>query len=149
MRRRDNSVLTSSIVCVVHDPPSSLTSAAPPFSKACGAHKGASNIAYRAIQPCTHRPLREHWLNIQFVTENAGSTPWISQTNVRVTLHSTENAVNIFTSVAISNFMRLQILTAASMTLTAFWDIPPCSLVEIDRRFRGAYCLHHQVNTYL
>jgi hypothetical protein len=25
-----------------------------------------------------------------------------------------------------------------------FWDIAPCSLVEINRRFRGAYCLHHQ-----
>jgi hypothetical protein len=28
--------------------------------------------------------------------------------------------------------------------MTAFWDIAPCSLVEVDRRFRGAYCLHHQ-----
>jgi len=26
----------------------------------------------------------------------------------------------------------------------AFWDISPCSLVKIDRRFRRAYCLHHQ-----
>jgi hypothetical protein len=25
----------------------------------------------------------------------------------------------------------------------AFWDIAPCSLV-VDRRFIGAYCLHHQ-----
>jgi hypothetical protein len=24
---------------------------------------------------------------------------------------------------------------------TALWDIAPCSLVEVDRRFRGAYCL--------
>jgi hypothetical protein len=24
------------------------------------------------------------------------------------------------------------------------WDVAPCSLVEIDRRFRGVYCLHHQ-----
>jgi hypothetical protein len=22
------------------------------------------------------------------------------------------------------------------------WDIAPCSVVEVDRRFRGAYCLH-------
>jgi hypothetical protein len=28
--------------------------------------------------------------------------------------------------------------------MTAFWDIAPCGLVEADRRFRGAYCLHHQ-----
>jgi hypothetical protein len=26
--------------------------------------------------------------------------------------------------------------------MTAFWDTGPCSLVEEDRRFRGAYCLH-------
>jgi hypothetical protein len=28
--------------------------------------------------------------------------------------------------------------------MTVFWDVEPCSLLEIDRRFRGAYCLHHQ-----
>jgi hypothetical protein len=27
-----------------------------------------------------------------------------------------------------------------------FWDVAPCSLVETDRRFSGAYCLHHQGN---
>jgi hypothetical protein len=27
------------------------------------------------------------------------------------------------------------------MKMTAFWDIASCSL-EVDRRFRGAYCLH-------
>jgi hypothetical protein len=26
---------------------------------------------------------------------------------------------------------------------TAFWDIAPCSLVEVDQHFRSAYCLHH------
>jgi hypothetical protein len=25
-----------------------------------------------------------------------------------------------------------------------FWDVAPYSLVQNDRRFRGAYCLHHQ-----
>jgi hypothetical protein len=40
--------------------------------------------------------------------------------------------------------VRFQILMAANMKMTAFWDIVPCSLVEVDRRFRGAYCLHHQ-----
>jgi hypothetical protein len=24
-----------------------------------------------------------------------------------------------------------------------FWDVVPCSHVEVDRRFRGAYFLHH------
>jgi hypothetical protein len=25
-----------------------------------------------------------------------------------------------------------------------FWVVDPCSLVEVYRRFRGVYCLHHQ-----
>jgi hypothetical protein len=28
--------------------------------------------------------------------------------------------------------------------MTAFWDIVLYSLVEVDRRFRGVYCLHVQ-----
>jgi hypothetical protein len=28
--------------------------------------------------------------------------------------------------------------------VTALWDIVPCSVVEVDRRFRGAYSLRHQ-----
>jgi hypothetical protein len=29
--------------------------------------------------------------------------------------------------------------------MTVFWDIVPCSLVEVSQRFRGACCLHHQI----
>jgi hypothetical protein len=32
---------------------------------------------------------------------------------------------------------------AASMKMRSFWDIAPCSF-GVDRRFRAAYCLHHQ-----
>jgi hypothetical protein len=32
--------------------------------------------------------------------------------------------------------------------MALFMDIAPCSLVEVDRRFRGAYCFHHQSLTY-
>jgi hypothetical protein len=39
-----------------------------------------------------------------------------------------------------------QVLTAASMKFRVFWDVAPCSHVDVDRRFRGAYCLHHQVD---
>jgi hypothetical protein len=38
--------------------------------------------------------------------------------------------------------MRFQVLTAKRMKMTVFWVLAPCSLIEIDRRFRGAYCLH-------
>jgi len=26
-----------------------------------------------------------------------------------------------------------------------FWDVLPCSQIDVYRRFRGAYCLHHRV----
>jgi hypothetical protein len=28
--------------------------------------------------------------------------------------------------------------------MAVFWDVPPCRLADVHRRFRGAYCLHHQ-----
>jgi hypothetical protein len=28
--------------------------------------------------------------------------------------------------------------------MAVLWDVAPSSLVDIDPRFRGAYCLHHQ-----
>jgi hypothetical protein len=40
--------------------------------------------------------------------------------------------------------VRFQVFTAASIKMTVFWDVVPCSLVEIGCRFGGAYCLHHQ-----
>jgi hypothetical protein len=40
--------------------------------------------------------------------------------------------------------VRFQVLTATSMGMAVFCDVVPCSLVEIDRRFTGTYCLHLQ-----
>jgi hypothetical protein len=37
--------------------------------------------------------------------------------------------------------VRFQVLTAASMKMTVFWVVAPCSLVEVYRRLRGACCL--------
>jgi hypothetical protein len=34
--------------------------------------------------------------------------------------------------------VRFQFLRAASMKMTALWDIALCSLIEVDRRFRDA-----------
>jgi hypothetical protein len=33
--------------------------------------------------------------------------------------------------------MRFEVLTAASMKMTVFWVLAPCSLTEVYRRFRG------------
>jgi hypothetical protein len=33
--------------------------------------------------------------------------------------------------------------------MAEFRDVAKCSMVEVDRRFRGAYCLRHQVDESL
>jgi hypothetical protein len=40
--------------------------------------------------------------------------------------------------------VRFQSLIVASMKMTSFWDIAPCSLVEVHQHFRGAYFFSHQ-----
>jgi hypothetical protein len=40
-------------------------------------------------------------------------------------------------------YMRFQVLVASRMKITGLWDIALCNLVEVDRRFRVVYCLHH------
>jgi hypothetical protein len=44
----------------------------------------------------------------------------------------------------LNKVVRFHVLTAPSMKMTAFWDTVPCSFMELDRRLRGVYCLHHQ-----
>jgi hypothetical protein len=39
--------------------------------------------------------------------------------------------------------VRFQVLTAAGMKFKVFWDVAPCSHVEVDRRFRGGYWIYH------
>jgi hypothetical protein len=41
------------------------------------------------------------------------------------------------------HLVRFQVLTTASMKMTLFWDVAPCSHVEASRRLRDAYCLHY------
>jgi hypothetical protein len=47
------------------------------------------------------------------------------------------------------NCVRFQVLTEVSMKTTAFWDIAPCSLVEVDQNFRCDYCLRNQIEVAL
>jgi hypothetical protein len=41
--------------------------------------------------------------------------------------------------------VRFKVLTAASMKFRVFWDAASFSHLEVNRRFRGAYCLHHHL----
>jgi hypothetical protein len=56
--------------------------------------------------------------------------------------HSIQSAILLY-MLAWKDLRRFHVLTAASMK-TVFWDVVPCSEVEIDRRFRGAYYRNHQ-----
>jgi hypothetical protein len=37
-----------------------------------------------------------------------------------------------------------EVLTAVSVKSTTFWNVMPCSLIEVCRRFAWAYCRHRQ-----
>jgi hypothetical protein len=52
----------------------------------------------------------------------------------------------MFLLIASFILVKFQVLTAANMKVRAFWNRASCSLVEVDRSFRGMYCLHHQGN---
>jgi hypothetical protein len=40
-------------------------------------------------------------------------------------------------------WMTFEVLTVMSMNMAVLWDVAPCSLVDSDQSFRGAYRLHH------
>jgi hypothetical protein len=51
---------------------------------------------------------------------------------------------NTFSVLKLYEYMRFQVLTAASMKFRiVFWDVLPCKKI-VGRRFRGTCCLHHQ-----
>jgi hypothetical protein len=43
-----------------------------------------------------------------------------------------------------NDVVRFHVLTAASIKMAVFWDVAPNSLVEVCRRFRGAYYLNRK-----
>lgn len=40
--------------------------------------------------------------------------------------------------------MRFEVLVVVSMSVTIFWDVAQCSVVDADKHFRRAYCICHQ-----
>jgi hypothetical protein len=55
-----------------------------------------------------------------------------------------EVAVCNVQGVKIRNVVRFQVFTAASTNMIVYCNAAPCSFVQDARRFRSAYCLHHQ-----
>jgi hypothetical protein len=44
--------------------------------------------------------------------------------------------------------LKIQVITAVNMKMRALWNIAPCSVLEVDRRFRGAYFIGPQSNEF-
>jgi hypothetical protein len=44
---------------------------------------------------------------------------------------------------------RFQVLTAASKKIIASWDIAPCSIVQVGRRFGSVCYLHYQYDVQI
>jgi hypothetical protein len=50
----------------------------------------------------------------------------------------------IYLEVIITHRKKIRVLVMNNMKWTLFCVVVPCSLLEIDRRFRGSYRFHHQ-----
>jgi hypothetical protein len=61
---------------------------------------------------------------------------WTDLDKIWYGLHTTDLEINN------KPLVRFQVLTAARIQFRVFWDVLPCSQADVDRRFRGAYCLH-------
>jgi hypothetical protein len=66
------------------------------------------------------------------------------------TLQSDSYAKQLALAVRVSGLLlesifhwKVQVLTAARMKFRVFWDVAPCSHVDVYRRFRGEHCHHH------
>jgi hypothetical protein len=58
-----------------------------------------------------------------------------------------DHPANICGTVQIMDLLvRFHVLTETGMKMAVFWDVAPCSLVDTDRHFRGAYCLQHRTD---
>jgi hypothetical protein len=60
--------------------------------------------------------------------------------------NNTRNVVQLTSSSRVLMKVILLVKYNADLILkiSVFWDVAPCSLEDVYRRFRGAYCLNHQ-----
>jgi hypothetical protein len=63
--------------------------------------------------------------------------PFVTAKQIQVLFYGTSY-------LGVTTYVILLQRTIFDLKMTAFWDRGPCSVVEVDRRFRDAYCLYHQ-----
>jgi hypothetical protein len=85
------------------------------------------------VARCTACILRNAYSFVELVTcVNCGVILWQKTA-------TTEMVANIE-----SKYIPFKVFTAVVMKSTIFWDITPCSLLSVNRRFGGTYRLHLQ-----
>jgi hypothetical protein len=57
---------------------------------------------------------------------------------------SPSEVYNLSANQEIPHRVRFQVITAAITKMTVFWDVSPCSLVEVYLSLRGSNYLHHR-----
>jgi hypothetical protein len=67
---------------------------------------------------------------------------------MRILRHRPANAIltNCFRMCVITDRPAYMLCDISVIKMRAFWDIAPCNLVGVDRRFRGTYYIHHKFN---
>jgi hypothetical protein len=86
------------------------------------------------------------WHNLWLQCETNPSCVFKQKTHYVITSYITvcKNYVFLIIIKIYLIHVRFQVLMTASMKFRVFWDVAPCSHVEVDWLFWGAYCLHHQ-----
>jgi hypothetical protein len=73
-------------------------------------------------------------------------TYWIMLPTSRVSSNTSKSGCYFVQTRKIQ--VKFQVLTATNMKMAVSWDVAPCSLIDIDRRFRGVYCRLHNDDKY-
>jgi hypothetical protein len=101
-----------------------------------------SSISSKVRTVCIHHDV-PIWLELPpaiFASKIQGPFPGLKHGTHKNDLSPSE--------VQIKNGRRFQVLTAASMKFRVSWDVASCSILVVDRRFRGAFCLHHHLSPW-
>jgi hypothetical protein len=100
-----------------------------------------------------HDPVRKWNLtNRKLAAEPAGVPVCVVSTvefvlwrsSVAQTIWNQTWQIHIVLKIIKNVFVRFKVFTSASMKFSVFWDVLPCSQVDVGRRFRGAFYLYHQ-----
>jgi hypothetical protein len=102
-------------------------------------------LSKQMVHIVTARPQRVKWLDVNLIPgkrwENKRARRWSkSVVPTWVPRHPKVSPFYLRGAAKFYKTVRFQVLTAANMKFRVFCDVAPCTNVEVDRRFRYAYC---------